>query len=295
MITIPTELLQALVAVADAGGVTRAAEALGRTQPAVSLQIKRLEEAVGQNLFDRSNRAFGLTSAGETLTGYARRILLLHDEAVARMMRPEPAGAVRVGLPNDFAVTFLPGILGSFAAEFPDVSLEVGCALSHSLLAALSGGDWDMVVAMTGGEGHPAAARIWNERLVWCGMAGAGVDDGGPVPLIAYPEGCTYRKRMIDALERAGRGWRVVYTSPSLAGLTAAVQAGLGVTALSERTAPAELIRDATGLPRPADVSVGLYVGEGLSDAAVRLVNFMIAALEQYPIGSNRIGSTRLD
>ncbi len=280
MITIPTELLRALVAVADAGGVTRAAEGLGRTQPAVSLQIKRLEEMVGQVLFERANRAFGLTPAGETLTGYARRILLLHDEAVARVMRPEPAGAVRVGLPNDFAVTLLPGILGGFAAEFPDVSLEVGCTLSHSLLDALAGGDRDIIVAMTGGESHPAAARMWSERLVWCGIEGAGANGGGPIPLIAYPEGCTYRKRMIDALERSGRAWRVVYSSPSLAGLTAAVHAGLGVTALSERTAPVELICKAGGLPRLADVSVGIYVGEGLSDAAVRLVNFMIAALD---------------
>jgi len=280
MITIPTELLRALVAVADAGGVTRAAEALGRTQPAVSLQIKRLEEAVGQKLFDRSNRAFGLTPAGGTMTGYARRILLLHDEAVARVMRPEPAGAVRVGLPNDFAVTFLPGILGKFSVEFPEVSLEVGCALSHSLLDALDAGDHEMVVAMTGAGGHPAAARIWRERLVWCGAKGVGADDGGPVPLIAYPEGCTYRKRMTDALERSGRAWRVVYVSPSLAGLTAAVQAGLGVTALSKHTAPAALISASAGLPRLADVSVGLYVGEGLSDAAVHLANFMIAALD---------------
>jgi DNA-binding transcriptional LysR family regulator len=280
MITIPTELLRALVAVADAGGVTRAAEGLGRTQPAVSLQIKRLEETVGQVLFDRSNRAFDLTPAGETLIGYARRILLLHDEAVARVMRSEPAGQVRVGLPNDFAVTLLPGILGNFAAEFPAVSLEVGCALSHSLLDALAGGEWDMIIAMTGGEPHPAAARIWDERLVWCGAGGAGSDDGSPVPLIAYPEGCTYRKRMIDALERSGRGWRVAYSSASLAGLTAAVQAGLGVTALSERTAPPELIYKGAGLPRLTDVSVGLYVGEGLSDAAVRLVNFMIDALD---------------
>ena len=289
MITLPTELLRALVAVADAGGVTRAAEGLGRTQPAVSLQIKRLEEMVGQVLFDRANRAFGLTPAGETLTGYARRILLLHDEAVARVMRPEPAGAIRVGLPNDFAVTLLPGILGGFAAEFPEVSLEVGCALSHSLLDALGEGDRDMVVAMTGGEGHPAAARMWSERLVWCGIEGAGADGGGPVPLIAYPEGCTYRKRMIDALERSGRAWRVVYTSPSLAGLTAAVQAGLGVTALSERTAPPALKRRTAGLPPLADVSIGIYVGEGLSDAAVRLVNFMIAALDHERLTEDRL------
>lgn len=281
MITIPTELLRALVAVADAGGVTRAAEALGRTQPAVSLQIKRLEETVGRALFDRSNRAFGLTPTGETLIGYARRILLLHDEAVARVTRPEPAGTVRVGLPNDFAVTLLPRILGEFTAEFPEVSLEVGCALSHSLLGELGADRWDMVVAMTGGQAHPAAARIWRERLVWCGLDSAAGEAGDPVPLIAYPEGCTYRCRMTDALDRSGRGWRVAYGNARLAGLTAAVKAGLGVTALSERPAPPELHYPGGDLPPLADVSVGFYVGEGLSDAAVRLVNFMIDALDE--------------
>jgi DNA-binding transcriptional LysR family regulator len=280
MVTIPTELLRALVAVADSGGITRAAETLGRTQPAVSLQIKRLEEMVGRPLLIRSGRGPGLTPAGETLIGYARRILLLHDEAVARVMRPEPEGTVRVGLPNDFAVTLLPRILGEFAAEFPEVSLEVGCALSHSLLGDLDADRWDIVVAMTGGEGHPAAARVWQERLVWCGLDGAAGDPGTPAHLIAYPEGCTYRRRMADALDRCGRGWRVAYGSASLAGLTAAVKAGLGVTALSERTAPMELHYPGRDLPPLADVSVGLYVGERLSDAAVRLVNYLIAALD---------------
>ncbi len=280
MITIPTELLRSLVAVADSGGITRAAETLGRTQPAVSLQIKRLEEMVGRPLLDRSGRAFGLTPAGETLIGYARRILLLHDEAVARVMRSEPRGTVRVGLPNDFAVTLLPRILGEFKTEFPDVSLEVGCALSHSLLGDLGADLWDIVVAMTGGESHPAAARIWTERLVWCGAEGAAGDPDTPAPLIAYPEGCTYRRRMADALDRSGRGWRVAYGSASLAGLTAAVKAGLGVTVLSERTAPRELHYPDRDLPALADVSVGLYVGERLSDAAVRLVNYLIAALD---------------
>lgn len=275
--TIPTELLRTLVAVADAGGITRAADRLGRTQPAISLQIKRLEETVGRPLFDRATRGFALTPDGELLLGYARRILLLHDEAVARVARTEPAGAVRVGLPNDFAVTLLPRILGDFAAEFPEVSLEVGCALSHSLLGELDTGRWDIVVAMTGGEPHPAAAHMWEERLAWCG---AGGDGTGPVPLIVYPQGCTYRKRMIDALERAGREWRIAYTSASLAGLVAAVRAGLGVTALSERTVPADLVRPGARLPRLGDVGVGLYVGEGLPDAAIRLANFLIAALD---------------
>lgn len=280
MITLPTELLRALVAVADTGGITRAADMLGRTQPAVSLQIKRLEDLVGRPLFDRTGRALVPTRDGETLTGYARRILLLHDEAVARLVRPEPSGAVRVGLPNDFAVTFLPAVLGRFAVESPAVSLEVGCALSHALLDAL-GDSYDVVVAMTGGEAHAAAARLWQEALVWAAAPGWRPRDDEPVPLIAYPEGCTYRKRMTAALERAGLPWRIVYASASLSGLQAAVRAGLGVTALSERTVPAGLAAPDIGLPQPADVTVGLYVGEDLSDAAVRLVNFLLAALDE--------------
>lgn len=281
MITLPTDLLRALVTVADTGGVTRAADALGRTQPAISLQIKRLEELVGRTLFDRSARALTLTRDGETLTGYARRILLLHDEAVSRLAQPEPTGAVRVGLPNDFAVTFLPSVLGRFTEESPGVSLEVGCALSHTLLDALADGAYDVVVAMTGGGPHAAAARLWQERLVWAAAQGWRQRDGEPVPLIAYPEGCTYRKRMTAALERAGLPWRIVYSSASLSGLQAAVRAGLGVTALSERTVPAELAAMETGLPQPSEVTVGLYVGEGLPDAAVRLVNFLLAALDE--------------
>lgn len=284
MINLPMDLLRSFVTIADIGNLTRAAERLGRSQPAVSLQLKRLEELTGVSLFDRAGRQLRLTAAGEGLIIHARQILCLNDEAVSSLQDDPVEGTIRVGLPNDFAVSYLPVILGRFAAAHPDVALDVNCAISRELLEGLDQGDYEVVIALLGDRSGRPAAKVWSERLVWAGGSKMARSEADPLALIAYPEGCTYRRHAIDALGRAGRAWRLAYVSPSLSGIFAAVEAGLGVTVLSESTLPPELRRLAAdeGLPGLPDVEVGLfYRPETLSQPAIRLVNFALAAMDE--------------
>lgn len=278
-----TDLLRTFTTVADLRSFTRAGEVLGRTQPAISLQIKRLEDVVRASLFERDSVPLHLTPAGELLATYARQILGLHDEALSRLLRPVVTGTVRVGLPNDFAVTLLPGVLADFIATNPGVQLDVACDISTNLLCGLDEGRHDVVVAMTAGQAAPAAAKLWAERLAWVAGSTCGTGSERPLLLVAYPEGCIYRARMTEALSRAGIPWQIACTTASLASLQAAVYAGLGLTVLSVNTVPPGLVvlPPESGFPGLADATVGLYYArETLTEAAQRLVNFIIQRLD---------------
>lgn len=220
---------------------------------------------------------------------YARRILLLNDEALGSLTRPLLAGHVRVGTPNDFAISFLPRILGRFAARHPNVTLDVTCDLSVNLIEHFRGGrsDLDIVLAMHGEDSMAGAARQWSERLVWVADPATSVHLRRPLPLVVYPKGCIYRRRIGQALDRAGVPWRVVYCSPSLAGLQAAIVAGLGVTVLARTTVPEGLavLEPGRALPPLADVSIGLHRRRArLSVAAARLVDFIGESLDEMPL-----------
>lgn len=283
MLNLQTDLLRTFATVASLGSFTKAGDALGRTQPAISLQIKRLEELVQAPLLERDSRQLRLTPAGETLAVYARQILRLHDEALSLLMKPIAVGSIRVGIPNDFAVSFLQEVLGDFIALEPGVTIDVRCEISATLLHQLQEGKLDLTIAMSAEPAGPNAARLWAERLAW--VAGRDVLPAGvPLPLVAYPEGCIYRMRMTQALSKAGLPWRIVCTSPSLAALQAAASAGLGTTVLSLHTIPPGLamLGPDAGLPGLADVIVGVYYDrERRSEASMRLVNFIIARLEE--------------
>ncbi len=293
MLTMQTDLLRTFATVADLRSFTRAGDALGRTQPAISLQIKRLEDLVRTPLFERDSTPLRLTAAGEMLAVYARKILCLHDEALSRLLRPAVAGSVRVGIPNDFAVSLLPEVLADFGTGHRGVRLDVVCDISANLLRSLEQDRLDVIVAMTAEQAAPAAAKLWSERLAW---VGGGVRDLlalRPLPLVAYPEGCTYRARMTEALSRAGIGWQIACTTASLSGLQAAVRAGLGVTVLSITTVPPGLavLPTEAGFPGLADAMVGLYYAKGtLSEAAQCLVNFVMLRLDATHLGPHHGG-----
>lgn len=283
MLNMQTDLLRTFLTVADLRSFTRAGEVLGRTQPAISLQVKRLEEMVRKPLFERESTSFRLTPSGELLASYARQILLLHDEAVSRLRRPVVSGVVRVGLPNDFAVVLLPGVLADFIAIHPDVRLEVTCDISVKLLHGLEEGKHDVVIAMTAEQAAPAAVKLWAERLVWIAGSMPGIERARPLPLITYPEGCIYRLRMNEALSRAGIPWQIACTTASLASLQAALHSGLGITVLSVNTIPAGLtvLPPEAGFPGLADATVGLYYAlHNLSEPAQHLLNFMIRRVD---------------
>ncbi|PWR20100.1 LysR substrate-binding domain-containing protein [Zavarzinia compransoris] len=245
------DLLQSFVSVVDAGGFTRAGERVNRTQSTVSQQIRRLEDGLGRPLFHRDRRRIALTEAGETLLGYARRLLALAGEARQALVgQPAPA-VVRLGIPEDFAVTALTGVIASFAAARPDIRLEVRCDLSVALRDGLTRGLYDLVLAKRE-PGQGPAFGAWPERLVWAAGAGHAPAGGGdPLPLVTFLSGCLYRERAIRALEAAGRRWRIAYESPNLAGVQAAVAGGLGIALLEAGTVGPGLqaLGPAQGLP----------------------------------------------
>lgn len=227
------DLLKAFVSVVDAGGFTRAGERVHRTQSTVSQQIRRLEDQLGQQLLVRKGRAVSLTAEGEVLLGYARRILALNAEAQTALSAARPAPVVRLGIPDDFAVAALTGVVSDFARARPGVRLSVQCGLSSMLSAALARGDLDIAL-LKREPGSGPAFRVWPESLVWAAGADLPAPDD-PVPLVAFRHGCLYRARAVHALEQAGRAWRIAYESSDLLGIQAALNGGLGVSLLSRR------------------------------------------------------------
>lgn len=228
------ELLRSFVSVVDAGGFTRAGERVHRTQSTVSQQIKRLEEDVGQPLLNRSGRDVTPTEAGERLLSYARRLLSLAEEARDVMARPGHQGAVRLGIPEDFAAYRLTRLLAAFSRSHPALRLDVRADQSLYLKRDLDRGEIDLAL-LKRAAGEKGGIAVWPERVYWVtSKAHPIAADIASVPLIGFPAGCLYRSRAIHAIESAGRAWHMAYTSSSLAGIQAAVAAGLGLTILSE-------------------------------------------------------------
>lgn len=290
IINLHTDLLRAFVSVIDLGGYTKAGEVLGRTQPAISLQIRRLEELVGAPLIKQTGRTLTLTADGELLVSYAREILRLNDEAASYFNRSRVSGVIRVGLPNDYAVAFLQGAITEFSHANPEASLEVHCGWSAEILERLRADELDVAIAMINDERVQYLSRSWVERPVWAAAEGMLPDLQSPIPLAAHPEGCAYRARMIQALDSAKIRWRFAYTGPGIAGLQLAVLNGLGVSALTRYTMLPGMqeLKEADGFPSLAEIRVGLfYKHPRLNDIGIRLVNHLILRLDDSGMATN--------
>lgn len=251
--------LRTLLAVVDEGSFSRAAEQVHRTQSAVSMQIKRLEETVGKDLFHRVGRRSELTREGTALADYARRILRLHDEALTAIARPDIAGAVRLGVPDDYMSGFLPEALSEFAETFPHVEVELRCETSGKISKAHEADEIDIglvTIAMVSQQ----CRLVRREPVIWATSGRHVVHERDPVPLAVFEPGCIFRKWAGDSLDETGRAYRIAYSSESLAGLVTAVEAGLAVTLLPKSSMPVgfrELTPD-EGFPRLPVVDIGL-------------------------------------
>jgi len=233
-IVLDLELLRSFVAVVDAGGFTRASERVHRTQSTVSQQIKRLEDDFGHLLLHRNGKTATPTEHGERLLSYARRILSLAEEARDVLARPSTEGAVRLGIPEDFAAYRLTKLLARFARSRPGVRLDVRADQSIYLRRDLERGDIDLAL-LKRDAGEKGGIAVWPERVHWVTSRTNPVDTKlSSVPLIFFPSGCLYRTRAIHAVEAAGRTWHMAYTSSSLSGIQAAVAAGLGLSILPQ-------------------------------------------------------------
>jgi DNA-binding transcriptional LysR family regulator len=275
------DLVRTFVTIAGTGNFTRAAETLRRQQSTISLQVQRLESALGQVLIERTPRSVRLTPEGETFLGYARRLLDLNDEVVSRVREPHMHGIVRLGTPEDFATRHLPDVLARFTQAYPAVALEVTCDLTLNLLERFRKGAFDLtLIKRERAATQPGGIRVWREPLVWVTSDRDFWSPDVSLPLVVSPTPCVYRKRAIEALDKAHRPWRIAYTCGSLAGSLAAVKAGLGVTVLPRDMVPAGLhVIDGRPLPDLKDTEIALLHRRHLSIPARRLMEHVFKSL----------------
>ncbi|WP_292028630.1 LysR substrate-binding domain-containing protein [Brevundimonas sp. UBA2416] len=274
LVNLDLDLLRAFVTVADTGSFTRAGVRLGRSQPAISLQIRRLENQVGVELFSRNARDVILTAEGQTLLPSANALLRLNDQIIAGLNEGDVEGEVRFGAPEDIATAFLPRILGDFARSHPRVSLAVTCDYTANLLDQLSKGALDLALIKREPMGPDLGVRVWREPLVWV-AADPALAKTPIIPLITAPAPDIYRKRALAALTEQGVAFRIAYTSPSLAGQHAALRAGLGVGVLSATMTPKDLVTLSldSGLPDLHETEIALVRARGSRSGAADLLS----------------------
>lgn len=266
--------LRTFAAVARLGSFTRAAKAVHLTQAAVSQQIKKLEEQTGRSLFARTTHSVALTTDGEVLLRYAQVILKITEDATRHFSRRQLTKTIRLGVAEDYALSCLPRALLLFQQAHPRVHLHVELGLSIDLFQRLDDGEFDVVLGKTLSV-RSQALLVLREPLVWvCGRTPPAFSPSTPVPLALYPPPGVSRGLMLDALERAGREWSEVYSSPSIAALRAAVLSGLAVSAFPRRLIPPGLqpLPPELSLPALGELSFFLDWHHGEYDPAIDLL-----------------------
>ncbi|MBU6493009.1 MAG: LysR family transcriptional regulator [Burkholderiales bacterium] len=246
-----TDVLRALVAIADTTSFSLAAARLGRSQSAISLQIKRLEEQVGKALLMRTQgRVSGPTAEGRLLIDYARQILRLNDEVAEVLFEPSLGGRLRVGVPEELMESAFAGVLDEFSRTYPRVALSLNCDLSVQLATLLEAGELDVALLKSVDADPRAKDTLWHEPLVWMRGIAHPVPQARPLPIAVFQEGCVFRVAALERLARHDIAWRIAFTGHSYAALRHAVASGLAVSPL-----PLSLLSDGLeivgeGLPR---------------------------------------------
>jgi DNA-binding transcriptional LysR family regulator len=266
-------LLKTFVAVVESGSLSNAAPRVGRSQSAVSMQMQRLEETVGNQLLVRGPRTVTPNAAGEDFLIYARRLLKLSDEAWASVTRPKETGSVRLGVPDDYAAFLLPPVLSRFAEEHPLVTVDLVCEQSTALVKTLAEGRLDLAIVTRLPDQQLDVIRL--ERFVWVASPNHVAWQADPLPVALFEPGCAARMNVLKALGDADRSYRCTYSSASLLGLVAVVQAGLAVAGLAQRSVPPSLriIGANEGLPALSDLEIGILRNPLSTTPAVERLN----------------------
>ena len=276
MKNIATDSLRTFVMVVEVGGFAKAGDLLGLSQPAVSLQVKRLEDLLGYKLFKKQGQRQVLNQYGELLLPMAKQ-MVQHNDAILQLFTSESVtGKVRLGIPSEFAARILPSIIGDFVALYPEVSLEVKSRLSKHLLSDERQDQFDLVLALNEQLDSEKFPIFIQDQLVWVGDLSLAQNE--TVTLVTAPEGCIYRRRATQALEKAGIKYRIVYSNADLTGLIAALKEGLGITVLAKSTVPNDLAYHLHTKHLPALGSIGISLVKTASEpenAVFKLAEFI--------------------
>jgi len=283
--TLDIDLMRTLVAYADTGSFTRAAEVVGRTQSAVSMQMRRLEEQIGHPIFIRQGREMQFTEPGRTLLTYARRILRLHQEAVVRIAEPPLSGTLRVGTPDDYANTLLPMLFSRFAEVHPEVAFEIVCESSVELRRRLDRDELDLAILTCSSDEEAARGIVLaREPIVWVSSMDHDAHLRRPVPLALFQAPCQFRDWGTSALERRGIDYRLAYQSANMYALFGAVQAGLAITLVVKASlAPnMRVLGEEDGFPALPVATISLFQSTaGTNRLVSRLTDHLVESFRQ--------------
>jgi DNA-binding transcriptional LysR family regulator len=287
MLNVPTDLLRTLTTVVDLSSFTKAAKALGITQPAVSAQIKRLQSLLGYDLLDKRAPGVILTPRGEFVVNQARRLLSINDDILRSTSGGRISKTLRVGIPGDYAGSRVPEKLARFRLRWPTINFIVSSGSSEQLLRDLAQGDLDVAMAVT--ETPPPVIEprhTWMREAVWVASPATRIDQKGPIPLVCYGEDCASQRVAVAALRQAGRTCEFVYTSRSLVSLAAAVQAGFGVMAMPRGRASKKglVVWEGPPLPKLPELYCGIYVREGGTSAEINDLADYLEDLRNEPM-----------
>ena len=277
--------LQSFCAIADCGSFTEAARRVHKTQSAVSMQIKRLEERLGEELFLRDGRAVVLTEEGDALYAKARRMLKLNAEIVDMFSNEDLAGSIRFGVPDDYAVRLLPVILSSFQRTHPKIMVDVRCQPSEELLEGMKVGKYDVIV-FTQGTDQKFGELFRTEKVFWVASQGGEALQADPLPVACGSVNCYWRANALEALNRIGREYRVAYTSSNALAITSAVLSNLAVGFLPESALQPgmQVIAENKDLPRLNDAQIAIlrasHAYGGIYDALVQHIVANMGNLE---------------
>ncbi|WP_379866554.1 LysR family transcriptional regulator [Marinobacter sp. M5B] len=269
-----SDLLRTFLAVAETGSFSRAAERIFRSQSAVSLQIKQLENSLGQAAFQRLARGVVLTPAGEKLFPFARKIVGLLDEAIGELKGNQLQGSIRIGIPDEYGGTLLPGVIAQFSRDHPQVELSVRCSLSASFPEALAKGEIDIAVYAVEAPLNDALL-LRREKTHWVTSKNHLIHEQKPVPLALFDRTCWWRDRAIEALDRSEKNYQVSFSSESVTGIAAAVSAGVAVGVLGESSLRDDfrVLTLVDGFPSMPDSSLVLEQREGASEPLLKAMS----------------------
>jgi DNA-binding transcriptional LysR family regulator len=288
MRTIDLDLLRSLIAFDETGSLARAADRIGRTESAVSLQLKRLEELIGHKLFTRLGRRLVLTDEGYGVLHYARRMLAMNDELVSAVSPRPLSGKLRIAASQDFGDEILPRVLKEISRKFPEVRFEVEVEGGMRGLNALEKREVDVVLTI-GLHEHPSAHRLQRANLAWIATPEFAERIRRPVPLVVFSQPCRFKQRAQEMLNKAEIPWEIVFKSPSLGGLWAAARANIGLTVRSSYWVPSGLmVLDPMriGLPDLGDAEVDIhYFEDALAPDLLEMVKHMERSILLHPNG----------